>query len=232
MKNGKLYLIPCEISENSHFNFPYLEILNDLDGFICENLRTGRRYLRKIGFKSDFNQLIMLELTGRSTTKETIEILGQTMGKTIGLLSEAGCPGIADPGAPLIKLGHENNIQVIPLIGPSSIFLALMASGLNGQQFTFHGYLPIKEPDKTKKIKWLESQASSSGYSQIFMETPYRNNQLLTQLTKTLKSETLLCIACEITSQREFIKTQSVQKWKSTRVDLHKKPCIFIVGVV
>ena len=229
MNNGKLYLLPCEIATESHYTFPYLNIVNDLDGMVCEDLRTTRRYLRSVGFKGDFDTWEMYELTGKSTHKEIVEIIGKIEQRNFGVMSEAGCPGIADPGAKLVHLAHQRKVQVVPLSGPSSIVLALMASGLNGQQFTFHGYLPIKEPQKSKTLKSIELTAQKTRYTQIFMETPYRNNQLLQQLLKKLNDETKLCVACDISGTNEFIQMQKIKDWKLEQVDLHKKPCIFIL---
>jgi len=146
------------------------------------------------------------------------------------VISEAGCPGIADPGALAVEICHQNNVPVVPLVGPSSILLALMASGMNGQGFTFHGYLPIEKKAKSQKIKELDRLASQTGVSQIFMETPYRNNQLLQDVVKTCANYSKLCIAANITSKDEFIKTKPIVEWKKTKVDLHKIPAIFILG--
>jgi len=150
-------------------------------------------------------------------------------GKSIGLLSEAGCPGIADPGAEIVKIAHENNIRVIPLVGPSSILLALMGSGMNGQSFTFNGYLPIDKSERKAKLKQLEHVSAEQNQSQIFIETPYRNNKMLEDICAVLQNQTRLCIACDITLPTEYIKTKTVEEWKHITVDLHKRPAIFII---
>jgi 16S rRNA (cytidine1402-2'-O)-methyltransferase len=150
-------------------------------------------------------------------------------GISVGLLSDAGCPAIADPGADIVKLAHEKNIEVIPLVGPSSILLSMMASGMNGQGFTFNGYLPIDKQDRKQKIKQLEKLSKELSISQSFIETPYRNNQLLEELLKTLHADTRLCVACDITLKTQYIKTKTIAEWHKTKVDLHKRPTIFII---
>lgn len=150
-------------------------------------------------------------------------------GYNIGLISDAGCPGVADPGSDIIKIAHQSNIKVVPLVGPSSILLAIMSSGLNGQNFAFNGYLPIDRADKKNKIKELEKTSQQKNQSQIFIETPYRNNKMLEDLTKTLSGDTKLCIACDITLSTEYIKTLSVNEWKKNKINIDKKPAIFII---
>ena len=147
----------------------------------------------------------------------------------MGLLSEAGCPGVADPGAEMVKLAHEKNIQVVPLVGPSSILLAMMASGMNGQSFAFNGYLPIDKAEKKAAIKKLERLSHDYNQSQSFIETPYRNNNLLEDLCQNLNDATDICVACDLTLDTEYIKTQSVSAWKKTKIDLHKRPTLFII---
>ena len=150
-------------------------------------------------------------------------------GYNIGLISDAGCPGVADPGSDIIKIAHQSNIKVVPLVGPSSILLAIMSSGLNGQNFAFNGYLPIDRVDKKNKIKELEKTSHQKNQSQIFIETPYRNNKMLEDLTKTLSGDTNLCIACDITLSTEYIKTLSINEWKKNKINIDKKPAIFII---
>jgi 16S rRNA (cytidine1402-2'-O)-methyltransferase len=150
-------------------------------------------------------------------------------GYNIGLISDAGCPGVADPGSDIIKIAHQSNIRVVPLVGPSSILLAIMSSGLNGQNFAFNGYLPIDRADKKNKIKELEKTSQQKNQSQIFIETPYRNNKMLEDLTKTLSGDTKLCIACDITLSTEYIKTLSVNEWEKNKINIDKKPAIFII---
>ncbi len=150
-------------------------------------------------------------------------------GENIGLMSESGCPGVADPGAVIVKLAHEKGIQVVPLVGPSSILLALMASGMNGQSFAFNGYLPIDKNDKKQALKNFERLSQDKNQSQLFIETPYRNNKLMEDLLQILQPSTLLCVACDITLPTEFIKTKTVNQWKKEKADLHNRPCIFII---
>jgi 16S rRNA (cytidine1402-2'-O)-methyltransferase len=150
-------------------------------------------------------------------------------GKNVGLMSEAGCPGVADPGAVIVKLAHEKGIQVVPLVGPSSILLAMMASGMNGQSFTFHGYLPIEKGEKKLALKSLEKISQEKNQSQIFIETPYRNNKMLEDILQALNSETYLCIATDITLPTEYIKTKRASAWKKENIDLHNRPSIFII---
>lgn len=150
-------------------------------------------------------------------------------GKDVGLMSEAGCPGVADPGAEVVSEAHKRGIQVVPLVGPNSLLLALMASGFNGQSFTFHGYLPIDKVERVKSIKELERIAEKNKQTQMFIETPFRNNHLFEDIVKNTAAQTLLCVACNITGEDEFIKTQSIGQWKQEKIDLHKKPTIFLI---
>ena len=150
-------------------------------------------------------------------------------GKDVGLMSEAGCPGVADPGADVVSEAHKRGIQVVPLVGPNSLLLALMASGFNGQSFTFHGYLPIDKVERVKSIKELERIAEKNKQTQMFIETPFRNNHLFEDIVKNTAAQTLLCVACNITGEDEFIKTQSIGQWKQEKIDLHKKPTIFLI---
>jgi len=232
MTAGKIYLIPTPISDsglNNVLTDKLIEILQRLDTFFVENIRTSRRFLSKTGIKNIQN--IHFEVLDKNTDPHQIEGLLNIIkdGKNAGIMSEAGCPGIADPGSKIIILAHKYNIDVIPLTGASSIFLALMASGFNGQNFQFHGYLPIDRKDREKKIINLEKLVYTYHQTQIFMETPYRNNRLLDALLKLLKPDTLLCIASNLTSSDEFIKTRPVKVWRKQVLDLHKKPTIFLL---
>ena len=232
MTAGKIYLIPTPISDsglNNVLTDKLIEILQRLDTFFVENIRTSRRFLSKTGIKNIQN--IHFEVLDKNADPHQIEGLLNIIkdGKNAGIMSEAGCPGIADPGSKIIILAHKYNIDVIPLTGASSIFLALMASGFNGQNFQFHGYLPIDRKDREKKIINLEKLVYTYHQTQIFMETPYRNNRLLDALLKLLKPDTLLCIASNLTSSDEFIKTRPVKVWRKQVLDLHKKPTIFLL---
>lgn len=198
--------------------------------FIVENIKTTRRFLRKLDPEFDIDNSYFSILNKHTNSNEIQNFLQPCReGENIGLISEAGCPGIADPGATIVSIAHRENIRVIPLIGPSSIFMALMASGLSGQNFCFNGYLPIDKSLRIKKIKQLSSSCMN-GSSQIFMETPFRNDSLLTDLLKNLNENIMLCIASNISSNDEFIKTLTIKDWKKNRPKLNKKPSIFILG--
>jgi 16S rRNA (cytidine1402-2'-O)-methyltransferase len=233
MPSGKIYLIPSPISESDLKNIMpsnLIEILKELDTFFVENIRSSRRFLSKTGIKNIED--IHFEVLDKDTVQQQIEFLIDIVkdDKNVGIMSEAGCPGIADPGSSFTMLAHEHNIDIIPLTGPSSIFLALMASGFNGQSFQFHGYLPIDNMQRKKKIKYLEKLVYSNNQTQIFMETPYRNNQILEALLKFLKPQTKLCIACNLTAADEYIKTKHVKVWRKLIPDIHKKPTIFLIN--
>ena len=196
--------------------------------FIVENIRTARRFLKKTDPSIDIDTLTFYTLN-KHTSKESISSFLNPVkeGNSVGIISEAGCPAIADPGAEVVALAQQKNIKVIPLIGPSSILLALMASGFNGQSFAFHGYLPIDNEQRIKSLKNLEQRIYSENQTQLFIETPYRNNKMLDDILKTCKSSTKLCIAADITLDSEFIKTHSIGDWKKQKPDLSKRPCIF-----
>ncbi|OQX80443.1 MAG: SAM-dependent methyltransferase [Bacteroidetes bacterium 4484_249] len=233
MKKGKLYLIPSFLSESEYTKvFPAnnLKIIESLDEFIVEEIRTARRFLRKIGFTKSFDKVefhILNKHTELSLVPEFLNNIDK--GKSIGLLSEAGTPCVADPGAEIVKMAHYKNTEVVPLVGPSSILLALMASGFNGQNFTFHGYLPIDKKDRIKNIKVLEQNVFKLNQTQIFIETPYRNNQMFRSIIDNCSKDILLCIACNITSNDEGIKTKTIAQWKKSIPDLHKKPVVFLL---
>lgn len=229
----KLYLIPTTLGESSldkvlpSFN---TGIVNDLKYFIVEDVRTARRFLKKVNPAIDIDSLTFFALN-QHTTPEEISTFLKPMhdGNNMGVISEAGCPAIADPGADVVAIAQRNNFTVVPLVGPSSILLSLMASGFNGQSFAFVGYLPIQTEDRTKALKKLESRVYSEDQSQIFIETPYRNMKMLEQILKTCQSTTRLCIAVDITLDTEFIKTRTIKEWKSQLPDLAKHPCIFLL---
>lgn len=230
-----LYLIPAYLSENSpitDFAPSIHEIIMKLDYFFVENEKTARKVIKFFAPEKKQSELKLFLLDKYSETsdlKEAQELMKN--GTDFGLLSEAGLPCIADPGNIMVSWAHKNNINLIPLNGPSSIILALISSGFNGQQFTFHGYLPIDKAEKKKQILHLESLVQKTGYSQIFMETPYRNNQLLEDLTKFLNPKTQLCVAANINdSKEEYIKTQSINDWKKSKPDFHKIPAVFVLG--
>jgi 16S rRNA (cytidine1402-2'-O)-methyltransferase len=230
---GKIYLIPITLGPTliEHVIPEYVKrIICTIDYYIVENVRTARRFLKKAGIQSSIDDLRFMILDKHTQPEEPeFFLLPIYKNKNIGIISEAGVPCIADPGAEIVRLAHAKNIQVIPLTGPSSIFLALMASGLNGQNFAFVGYLPVKSPDRIKKFRFLEKRSREENQSQIFMETPYRNQKLLEDLLKTCRPDTKLCIACDITFTREFIKTKTIQEWKANIPDINKRPAIFIL---
>ena len=230
---GKLYLIPAPISEStSEKTLPAynLKIINSIRFFIVENVRTARRFLSEIKILTPIDELIFYTLNKHSQAEEIPSFLNPIeKGSHIGLLSEAGTPCIADPGAVIVEMAHKKNIEVIPLTGPSSVILALMASGLNGQNFTFLGYLPINKADKIKTIKQIEKKSAINKQTQIFIEAPYRNNQLFEDLVQHCQPSTLLCIATAITSDNEYIKTKPIYEWKKVKIDLNKKPVIFLL---
>lgn len=232
---GILYLIPVPIAENEFSSQVYLmleKIINKLDEFIVEDIKTARRLLRKMGFKKDFNKCIFHLLNEHSNKLEAEQFLDSAEnGKSIGLMSEAGMPAIADPGSYLIRCAHRKKIRVIPLYGPSSIFLALASSGLNGQHFCFHGYLPKSQNERRKKLKELERNIGISNYTQIFIETPYRNNHIIEDILSVCSDEILLCVASGISSNNEKIITQQISDWKKdTFYDFNKIPAVFLLG--
>ena len=230
-----LFLIPAYLSEESpveYFAPSIKEYILKTDYFFVENEKTARKVIKFFApekKQSELKLFLLDKYSESSDLKEAQKLMKS--GQDFGLLSEAGLPCIADPGNLMVKWSHENNIKVIPINGPSSIILALISSGFNGQEFTFHGYLPIDREQKKKQILFLENQVQKSGYSQIFMETPYRNNQLLEDLIKFLNPKTKLCIAANINHPtEEFIKTLKISEWKNKKPELHKIPAVFVLG--
>ena len=230
-----LFLIPAYLSEESpvHYFAPSIkEYILKTDYFFVENEKTARKVIKFFApekKQSELKLFLLDKYSESSDLKEAQKLMKS--GQDFGLLSEAGLPCIADPGNLMVKWCHENNIKVIPINGPSSIILALISSGFNGQEFTFNGYLPIDREQKKKQILFLENQVQKSGYSQIFMETPYRNNQLLEDLIKFLNPSTKLCVAANINHPtEEFIKTQKISDWKNKKPELHKIPAVFVLG--
>ncbi|SDC06409.1 16S rRNA (cytidine1402-2'-O)-methyltransferase [Williamwhitmania taraxaci] len=207
-----------------------IEIAQSLTCFVVEDLRSARRFLSSIKVKNPIDSLTFFELNEHTHHSIIYPMLKPAQqGVDIGLLSEAGAPAVADPGAPLVRMAHENNIRVVPLTGPSSILLSLMASGLNGQNFAFQGYLPIKPPERQRKLRDLEALSAREKQTQVFIEAPYRNMQLLNDILSTCRNNTLLCIAVDITLETEYICTKTVKEWKHALPELHKRPAIFLL---
>jgi len=234
MTQGLLYLIPTTLGETAEtidvLPQKVNAIINTIDEYIVENEKSARHFLKKMGIKKPLPEISLHTLnqhTNSSDISSYLNAIGQ--GKSIGIISEAGCPGVADPGAEVVKIAHEKNIKVIPLVGPSSILLSMMASGFNGQNFAFNGYLPKQQDERIKKIKELENLVYKKNQTQLFIETPYRNQHLLDDLLKTCDNKTKLCIACDITLESEFIKTKSIFEWKKQTIDINKKPTIFLI---
>jgi 16S rRNA (cytidine1402-2'-O)-methyltransferase len=234
MSAGKLYLVPSPLSANKVdliINGQVKEIISSLNWFFAENIRTSRRFISSLNLGRPIESLHFAELNKDTEDAEVSKLMDiVTSGENAGVISEAGCPGIADPGAKIVALAHKKGVEVIPLVGPSSIFLALMGSGFSGQSFTFHGYLPIDKRAAQDKIKQMEKEVVQQGTTQIFMETPYRNNQLLEVVVSACQDNSLLCVASDITGEGEFIQTKKISDWKAKRPDLHKIPTVFLLG--
>ena len=230
---GNLYLIPTTLGESDTARVipsEVSEIVKGISYFIVENIRTARRYLRKMDPTLNIDDLTFFELNQHTDSQVTTAYLNPILeGFDVGIISEAGCPGIADPGAEVVKQAHLKQIRVIPLVGPSSILLSLMASGMNGQNFAFIGYIPVKPAERVKAIREIERRSGVEKQTQIFIEAPYRNTQLINDLINTLNDQTRLCIACDITLDTEYIKTQTVAQWKKGVPDLNKRPAIFLI---
>ena len=232
-KLGKLYLIPTTLGDNEPLEvlpFSVKKAVEKINYFIVENEKSARRFIKKITPSKSQPSLkifILDKFTSEFEAKAYLDVCSK--GVDVGLLSEAGVPAIADPGANIVMQAHQKNIKVVPLVGPSSIVLAMMSSGLNGQNFAFNGYLPIDKSERKKAIKDLEKTSQLKNQSQIFIETPYRNEKLLIDLRSTLNPATYLCVAADITLETEYIRTLKAGDWQRENVDLHKRPCIFII---
>jgi 16S rRNA (cytidine1402-2'-O)-methyltransferase len=231
--HGTLYLIPSLLGESPvakvipAFN---LNIISTLRYFIVEEIRTARRFLKLLHPDIDINTIQFLINNEHSTgNDQSLCIEPLLNGSDMGLLSEAGMPCVADPGAEIVKLAHEHNIKVIPLIGPSSLLLSLMGSGFNGQNFVFHGYLPIDKISRIKKIREIEKSVYTNNQTQIFIEAPYRNFQLFEAITEACSDNTLLCVATDLTMESEVIKVQTIRNWKGKQPDIHKRPTVFLL---
>ncbi len=232
-QKGKLYLIPTTLGEcniNDVLPESIKKTIDFINYYIVENEKTARKFIKSVQPQKVQANLHLSSLNKHTEVSEHSKMLQPCLdGHNIGLMSEAGCPGVADPGAVIAKLAHEKGIQVIPLVGPSSILLAIMASGMNGQSFTFHGYIPIDKSEKKTALKNLEKISHDKNQSQIFIETPYRNNKMLEDILQALQPNTHVCVATDITLETEYIKTMRVSEWKKAVVDLHNRPTIFII---
>lgn len=230
---GSLYLIPSLLGEAAvDLSVPssVKDLINRIDHYIVESEKSARRYLIKLGIKKSIDELKFYVCDEHTPNRDFSAFLEPLLqGKNMGIISDAGCPAIADPGAEIVLMAHYSGIRVVPLVGPSSIILALMASGLNGQKFCFHGYLPADKNDRIKKLRELERESDTKSQTQIFIETPYRNLKLLEDMLSHCNTETLLCIACDVTLGTEYIATKSVKEWKKNIPDIHKKPTVFLM---
>ncbi|MFV0484199.1 MAG: SAM-dependent methyltransferase [Bacteroidales bacterium] len=233
MKNNtKLYLIPSGLGADDNLSVlptQTTDLIKELQIFVVENIRTARRFLKSIDKGIHIDSLFLLELNEHTNKKELDEIWNKIKDHNVGIISEAGCPAVADPGSDLVAIAHKNNKEVVPLIGPSSILLALMGSGMNGQGFAFCGYLPVKTPARINAIKKLEIVSTQTKQTQIFIETPYRNVALFQDILKSCRANTLLCVACDLTSHAQKIKTRSIKEWQREELDIHKRPTVFLL---
>ena len=236
MKHGKLYLIPTIIgkdTEYTHLPLSVIEAIKNINVFIVENIRTSRRFIKKVDKKKDIDNTIFYSYGKHDKINLQEDFLPHIYsGKDIGVISESGTPCVADPGSKIVEFAHNFQVDVIPIVGPSSILLALMASGMNGQNFAFTGYLPIERKESKKKIKELENICRKTGQTQIFMETPYRNLQLFENIISVCSGSTRICIASNISLEDEVIKTKNVEEWKSEKPNIHKKPTIFLINTI
>lgn len=233
MVHGALYLIPVPLGDDGLATIlPDVQaIARRLQYFVVENEKTARRFLGNIKTETPVRELTLRTLSEHSSQQDLPDLIAPLLaGQDVGLLSEAGCPAVADPGAPLVALAHHHGIRVVPLVGPSSILLALMASGLNGQQFRFLGYIPSEKDERIRKLKEIEQASRLRNETQIFIETPYRNKHLLDDIVATCKAETRLCVAINLTQPNEFVCTRRIAEWRASPLpDTHKQPCIFLL---
>ncbi|MDQ7947604.1 MAG: SAM-dependent methyltransferase [Pedobacter sp.] len=233
MQKGTLFLIPVPLAENAaNKSFtPFLvDTINEIKTYIVENEKTARRFLKEAGLRIPQSELLIHDYGKHKRGNSLVPYFSQLMtGADVGLMSEAGCPGIADPGAEIVAEAHKRGIRVVPLVGPNSMVQAIMSSGFSGQSFAFHGYLPIDKAERAKRIKELELLSQKYRQTQLFMETPFRNNHLLEDILKNAHGSTQLCIASNINGEDEYIKTQAIGAWRTEKIDLHKKPTVFLL---
>lgn len=232
-EKGNLYLIPCPLGDTSPLEvLPLLvkKAVEQIDHYVVEHEKNARRFIKSLAPRKSQPDLHIQLINKFTNESEIPDMLTPCLqGFDVGVISDAGCPGIADPGAAVVAQAHLQGIKVVPLVGPSSILMAMMASGFNGQNFAFNGYLPIDKRERKDEIKRLERLSMDREQSQLFIETPYRNNQLMESLLSTLHKDTQLCVACDITLPSEYILTTSVERWKKIKVDLTKRPTLFII---
>ncbi|MBO7242900.1 MAG: SAM-dependent methyltransferase [Alistipes sp.] len=235
---GTIYMIPCPISDERDvwdvLPKANLDIMNSLDYFIVENIRSARRFLSRAGVARKIEELEFVELNEHTTSSADVERMLKPVleGRSVGVISEAGVPGVADPGADIVALAHSHDVRVVPLVGPSSILMSVMASGLNGQSFAFVGYLPIKDGERQRRLKELEHRVRTEHQAQLFIEAPYRNVKLFDTLIKSLSPQMRLAVAADITSPNEYIHTHTISQWRKLGVpDIAKRPTIFILGI-
>lgn len=230
---GRLYLIPSPLGDNDPSEVipsPVFDRLQNITHFAVEEVRTARRYLSRVGLKGKIDGLFFYEINEHSTHKDAEDILKVLLeGNDVALISEAGLPAVADPGALLVGLAHKEDIDVIPYVGPSSLMLALMSSGLNGQSFSFAGYVPVKANERREKLKILERHSAQNNETQIIIETPYRNDSLFADILNTCSAGTRVCVAADITLPTAYIKTKTVSEWKKNMAVVGKRPCVFLM---
>lgn len=234
MNVPKIYLIPTVLAPDTQLLTLSPQVIDTISGlskFYVEDVRTARRFISSLSLGIDIPSLRFFELNKNTPEAHVAHEMKKERGN-VGIMSEAGCPGVADPGSVAVKLAHQMGWKVVPIVGPNSMLLALMASGFSGQSYAFNGYLPIEKDRRVAEIKRLEELVLTKSQTQIFMETPYRNNQVMESLIAHCKPTTMICVATNITAQDEFIQTKTAEKWKNAVPDLHKKPTIFLIGDV
>ncbi|HJC95823.1 MAG TPA: SAM-dependent methyltransferase [Candidatus Phocaeicola gallinarum] len=231
--DAALYLLPVTLGDTPvdkvlpAYN---REVIRGIKHFIVEDVRSARRFLKKVDAEINIDELTFYPLNKHTSAEEVSGYLKPLEGGApMGVISEAGCPAVADPGADVVAIAQRKNLRVVPLVGPSSILLSVMGSGFNGQSFAFHGYLPIEPGERTKRLKELESRIYTESQTQLFIETPYRNNKMAEEILRTCRPQTKLCIAANLTCDGEYIRTKSVKEWKGKLPDLNKIPCIFLL---
>ena len=234
-EKGTLYMIPCPISDSTAVYDVVPEanrrVIDSLDYFIVENVRSARRFLSKAGIQRKIDELEFVELNEHTTAGAAVEAMVKPLlqGRSAGVISEAGVPGVADPGALVVEACHRRGIRVVPLVGPSSILMAMMASGLNGQSFAFCGYIPAKTEERRSRLRTLEKVSAQLKQTQIIIETPYRNDSLFSDILSVCNGSTRVCIAADITLPEAFIKTRKVSEWKKEKLVIGKRPCVFLI---